>query len=91
MRAVDGQDDFSMIVQACSLPSAGAVLINVARGAGVDEDALVAALTSEATCAALSSEGVYDGELADERPRRELDGTTAGPADAAHLRSWRSR
>jgi phosphoglycerate dehydrogenase-like enzyme len=48
----------------------GAVLINVARGEEVDEDALVAALIRGDLRGALLD--VYDGELAGRQPRREL-------------------
>jgi phosphoglycerate dehydrogenase-like enzyme len=48
----------------------GAVLINVARGEEVDEDALVAALTGRDLRGAVLD--VYDGELAGRQPRREL-------------------
>jgi phosphoglycerate dehydrogenase-like enzyme len=48
----------------------GAVLINVARGEEVDEDALVDALVSGDLRGAVLD--VYDGELAGQRPRPEL-------------------
>jgi phosphoglycerate dehydrogenase-like enzyme len=48
----------------------GAVLINVARGEEVDEDALVAALVGGGLRGAVLD--VYDGELAGRRPRQEL-------------------
>jgi phosphoglycerate dehydrogenase-like enzyme len=48
----------------------GAVLINVARGEEVDEDALVAALTRGDLRGAVLD--VYDGELAGRQPRPEL-------------------
>ncbi|MBO0834232.1 MAG: D-2-hydroxyacid dehydrogenase [Actinobacteria bacterium] len=48
----------------------GAVLINVARGEEVNEDALVEALSSGHLRGAVLD--VYDGELARQQPRREL-------------------
>jgi phosphoglycerate dehydrogenase-like enzyme len=48
----------------------GAVLINVARGEEVDEDALVAALVAGDLRGAVLD--VYDGELSGRRPRQEL-------------------
>ena len=48
----------------------GAVLINVARGEEVNEDALVEALTNGQLRGAVLD--VYDGELAGRPPRREL-------------------
>jgi phosphoglycerate dehydrogenase-like enzyme len=48
----------------------GAVLVNIARGEEVDEDALIAAVTSGAIRGAVLD--VYDGELAGRPPRREL-------------------
>jgi phosphoglycerate dehydrogenase-like enzyme len=48
----------------------GAVLINVARGEEVDEDALVEALIRGDLRGAVLD--VYDGELAGRRPRKEL-------------------
>lgn len=48
----------------------GAVLINVARGEEVNEDALVAALVGGDLRGAVLD--VYDGELAGRRPRQEL-------------------
>jgi phosphoglycerate dehydrogenase-like enzyme len=47
-----------------------AILINVARGEVIDEDALVAALEGGRIAGALLD--VYDGELAGRPPRREL-------------------
>jgi phosphoglycerate dehydrogenase-like enzyme len=48
----------------------GAVLINVARGEEVDEDAMLAAIASGRLRGAVLD--VYDGELAGRPPRREL-------------------
>jgi phosphoglycerate dehydrogenase-like enzyme len=48
----------------------GAVLINIARGEEVDEDALIAAVTSGRIRGAVLD--VYDGELAGRPPRPEL-------------------
>jgi phosphoglycerate dehydrogenase-like enzyme len=48
----------------------GAVLINVARGEEVDEDALIEALVGGDLRGAVLD--VYDGELAGRRPRPEL-------------------
>ena len=48
----------------------GAVLINVARGEEVNEDALVEALISGHLRGAVLD--VYDGELAGRQPRQEL-------------------
>jgi D-2-hydroxyacid dehydrogenase (NADP+) len=48
----------------------GAVLINVARGEEIDEDALIKALASGRLRGAVLD--VYDGELAGRPPRREL-------------------
>lgn len=48
----------------------GAVLINVARGEEVDEDALIEALINGDLRGAVLD--VYDGELAGRQPRREL-------------------
>jgi lactate dehydrogenase-like 2-hydroxyacid dehydrogenase len=56
---------------------AGAVLINVARGEEVDEEALIAAITQGQLAGAVLD--VYDGELAGRPPRY-------GRADAAALR-----
>ena len=50
----------------------GAVLINVARGEEVDEDALVDAVTAGRIRGAVLD--VYDGELAGRPPRPELAG-----------------
>jgi phosphoglycerate dehydrogenase-like enzyme len=49
---------------------AGAVLINVARGEEVDEEALIAAITQGQLAGAVLD--VYDGELAGRPPRSEL-------------------
>ncbi len=48
----------------------GAVLINIARGEEVDEDALIAAITAGGIRGAVLD--VYDGELAGRPPRAEL-------------------
>ena len=48
----------------------GAVLINIARGEQVDEDALIAAVTAGRIRGAVLD--VYDGELAGRPPRAEL-------------------
>jgi phosphoglycerate dehydrogenase-like enzyme len=48
----------------------GAVLINIARGEEVDEDALIAAVTAGRIRGAVLD--VYDGELAGRSPRAEL-------------------
>jgi phosphoglycerate dehydrogenase-like enzyme len=50
----------------------GAVLINVARGEEVDEDALIEAVTAGRIRGAVLD--VYDGELAGQPPRPELTG-----------------
>jgi phosphoglycerate dehydrogenase-like enzyme len=50
----------------------GAVLINIARGEEVDEDALIAAVTAGRIRGAVLD--VYDGELAGRPPRPELVG-----------------